>query len=128
MMSNPYTRHLSRGLEDEELKRFIAYWDRLEGLVIAVYKQGSANAEDEAEYEEIRQQLASSYEVVREELEPLTKQVRTGSGELCPDVFADLLVAVNAATFVGNWRAMQQLPAAREALNRYLVGRSQETG
>lgn len=126
-MSNPYTRHLSRGLKDEELKRFIAYWDRLESLVIAVYKQGSANAEDEAEYEAIRNQLASTYEAVREELEPFLNQVKTGSGEPCPDVFADVLAAVNAAAFVGNWRAMQQLPAAREAVNRYLVEHSKRT-
>jgi hypothetical protein len=37
------------------------------------------------------------------------------------DPFARLLAAGAARDFAGNWAAMQTLPAAREALNRWLM-------
>jgi hypothetical protein len=37
------------------------------------------------------------------------------------DPFVYLIAKSNATEFVGDWRAKQSLPAAREALNEYLI-------
>jgi hypothetical protein len=39
---NPFTRAILKRVKNRGLKRFTAYWDRLESLVIRIYKQGTA--------------------------------------------------------------------------------------
>lgn len=123
--TNPYTAHLLAQLppggDDAALAAFVADWDRLETLVIRVFRAGAAGAEDAAEWAELRASLAAPLDAFAADLArhwPLTSV----AGEPCAvDPFRALVDVPTAETFVANWGAMQTLPAAREAMNRWLV-------
>ena len=123
---NPYTQSLLARLKARppailgEIEEFIRYWDILEELVIRVFKGKSASAEDEAEHQEIRSWLLENYPHWQRHLEPFWRSA-TINGELArEDPFALVLAIPQASGFVKNWPAMQNLPAAREAINDLL--------
>ena len=118
---NPFTRAILRRVKNRDLKRFTAYWDRLESLVIRVYKKGAASQAEEAEYRAVRAWLLKSYPKWRAALQPYWQATKVAGEATGEDPFEALLATPQASGFVGNWRAMQTLPAAREALNEYLV-------
>lgn len=118
---NPFTSFLSRRLHDPSLTDFIAHWDRLERLVVAVYKRQQALPVDEAEWAALRPWLLSHYPHWQPALAPLWPQTLVGGQLAAADPFAALLTPASAAAFVHNWPAMQTLPAAREALNQLLL-------
>lgn len=122
-MSNPFTRFLSRQVQDRRLLQFVAWWDRLEALVIAVYRANQAGEADEREWAEIRAALVSLYPGMAGVLQPFWQQAQVSGQPADQDPFAHLLTAPQAAAFVGNWDAMQRLPAAREALNHLILAR-----
>lgn len=124
--TNPYTAHLLAqippgGGDAVAIADFVADWDRLETLVIRVFRAGAAGAADAAEWAALRASLAAPYGAFADDLArhwPLTRV----AGEPCAvDPFHALVDVPMAGTFVANWGAMQTLPAAREALNRWLV-------
>ncbi len=119
---NPFTRFLKQWTQSKpELAEFITHWDTLEALSIRVYKAAGASAEDEASYQRIKRFMDSNYQSVAKELEPFWQESEVG-GELDhADPFQYLFQYSNADGFVGNWAALQHLPAAREALNGLLV-------
>ncbi len=117
---NPFTRFLSRHLHDPSLTDFIAHWDRLERLIIAVYKRQQALPADEAEWSAIRPWLLTHYPRWQPALAAFWPQTRAGGQPTAADPFAALLAPDRAATFIHNWPALQTLPAAREALNQLL--------
>jgi hypothetical protein len=118
---NPFRRAILKRVKSRGLKRFTAHWDRLESLVIGVYKQRSAGPAEEAEYRTARAWLLKNYSKYRPALQPYWQATRVAGEAASEDPFEDLLATPLANGFVGNWRAMQTLPAAREALNEYLV-------
>lgn len=118
---NPFTRALLKQLKSRDLEQFVAYWDRLENLVIGVYKQMSAGPEEEVEYRAARAWLLKHYPKWRETLRPYWQTAKMAGETAREDPFEALLATPLANGFVGNWQAMQTLPAAREALNEYLV-------
>jgi hypothetical protein len=124
---NPFSRFLRsrlagrRGDAGIAADEFVAQWDRLETLVIAVFRTGTSRGEDEAAYRALAADLRRRYAVVEPELAPHRDGVRAGGDTLDGDPFRALLAAPDAAWFVGNRRALQLLPAAREALNRWLL-------
>jgi hypothetical protein len=127
--SNPYTRWLrsvtappggpAGATSAQAADAFIADWDRLERLVIDVYRRGEADGQDEAEWQWLRGALAGRHEAAA--LAPHWRGVLAGGEALAADPFLDLLALPRAADLVDNRRAMQLLPAAREALNRWLL-------
>lgn len=121
---NPFTRFLSRGLRDEALAAFIERWDALEGLVIRVYRGQAAEAEDEAEYRALRGWLERQYPRWQAALRPYWRQAQVAGKAAERDPFSRLLEARTAADFVGDWEAMQHLPAAREALNQLVLNQT----
>lgn len=120
-MSNPFTRFLSNEVDDDPLIAFIDYWDRLEALVISIYKNDAAGSEDEREYEQVWPWLIENYPVWRSEFRPYWSQSGTGGGLEREDPFTRLLAAPSAAEIAGDWTLMQALPAAREALNLFVL-------
>lgn len=118
---NPVTRALARRLEDDHLRAFIAHWDALEVLVIRVFRVKEATPEDEAEYRRLRSWLQENYPRWQEALRPHWQQAMMAGEVAQEDPFARVMAASQARDFVGNWPAMQALPAAREAINRLLV-------
>lgn len=117
-MTNPFTRFLSQWSPDGRFQEFVAYWDRLELLVVQVYRQKiDANAAA-AEFTRVWPWLQQHYGAWAELLEPFWQQTRAGGAPTAVDPFQLLLDLPNPQAILGNWRAMQHLPAAREALNR----------
>ena len=120
-MANPYTRFLSADLDDDSLNSFIGHWDRLENLVVSVYRNNAAGSEDEREFDQVWPWIAENYPKWRSVLRPHWRQVTARGQKLQEDPFARLLEVKSAADIVGNWSIMQELPAAREALNRFVL-------
>lgn len=123
---NPFTRFLSQWLRNDTIEEFILPWDAVEALVIRVYKNGRATAEDEEGYRQARATLQKIYPKLAEGLRPYWQQARVGGRLEHDDPFLFLLTPDRAADFVDNWVAMQHLPAAREALNQYILAVSDD--
>lgn len=123
---NPFTRFLSQWSQDHIIAQFIPPWDTVEALVIRVYKSGRATAEDEESYRRVRASLQKIYPQLAEGLRPYWQQTKVGGKLEHGDPFLFLLTADRAADFVDNWVALQHLPAAREALNQYILSVSEE--
>jgi hypothetical protein len=120
---NPFTQSLTRTLADPALDDFVARWDALEALVVRVYRGGAAAPADETEWATLRPALARAYPAWAPMLAPHWPQTRAGGQPVSADPFVRLMTFSRAADIVGDWAAMQTLPAAREALNRMLVAR-----
>jgi len=118
---NPFTDTLVAQIDDAEAAAFVSYWDRLEALVIRVYKGKEATAEDAEEWAAIRQWLETHYPHWREALHPFWQDATIGGKPATSDPFEFLLNVQKAAEFLENWPAMQTLPAARQAINGWLI-------
>jgi hypothetical protein len=109
---NPVTQQLLDELDDPRLGEWIRAWDRLERLVIRVYKSGRAGPRDRVAFGRLRRVLRLGYPAHG----ALFARHWTG-----PDPYGAILDHRRAADFVGDWAAMQTLPAAREAINLGLL-------
>lgn len=125
---NPYTQFLSQWSTDRTFTAFVDDWDRLERLVIGVYRGKVEAASAQSEFEELWPRLREHYP----RWEPILRshwQATQAAGEPTQtDPFNLLLAIESPAAIPGDWRAMQHLPAAREAINRYLVERGKSAG
>lgn len=122
---NPVSRalldRLAPGAAHAERAAFVARWDRVEALVIGVYRAGGAEPEDEASFAELARWFAGAYPRHAGAIEPHWRAARVGGDAVTEDPFAALLARPTAAAFAGDWDAMRRLPAAREAVNRWLL-------
>jgi hypothetical protein len=125
---NPVTRALLNELADAGAERFVQDWDELEKLVIEIYKEASASPEHENAYRHLSARLHVSYPPIREALAIHWRAAMIRGRAIEADPYALLMGQKAAAEFVGNWEAMQTLPAAREALNEMLVAKIEERG
>lgn len=129
---NPFSRALLRRLPTDassaERAAFVARWDALEALVIAVYRECEATDDDEAAYTALRGWFAAAYPRVASALAPQWSGTRAGGRAVAEDPFTALFDRPSAAAFVGDWDAMQRLPAAREAVNRWLLDAGSHAG
>ena len=115
------TKFLRYGQRNGNIDRFVFFWDRLEWLTIQVYKGQIDVHEAEVEFAQVWPWLQQNYGRWQDELEPCWRRTRAAGSPTQSDPFL-LLLAINSPTeIVGDWRAMQHLPAAREALNQYLL-------
>ncbi|MEO6060900.1 MAG: hypothetical protein ABIQ99_03055 [Thermoflexales bacterium] len=120
---NPFTQSLARELADPALDDFIADWDALEAMVVRVFRGGAAGPADEGEWAALRPALGAAYPAWAGALASHWPQTRAGGQPVTADPFVRMMSFTQAADIVGDWAAMQTLPAAREALNRMLVER-----
>ncbi len=118
---NPFTHFLSLRSPDRRLRAFIGAWDELEALVIRVYKANRVAAEDDVSYRQVRAGLVERKGHWAEWARPHGQASGGGGAPPAQDPFLRLISAESAAAFVGDWEAMQYLPAAREALNRLVL-------
>lgn len=127
---NPFTRFLLRRLSgrkeaqtrDAGLEAFVEHWDALEALVIRVFKAKIADEADAAEHARVRAWLLEYYPAWQAALAAYWTGKRAGGEPIASDPFVWLLAIERAEDFVMNWPAMQMLPAAREALNEFVMG------
>jgi len=118
---NPVTRVLLNRLRHRHLGQFVGYWDALEALVIRIYKQAAASQADQSEYLRLQSWLLKNYPRWQQALAPHWQKVRVNRRLVEADPFIILLAPERVSAFVENWAAMQTLPAAREALNNFLL-------
>jgi len=119
--TNPFTRFLSQWSSDGDFAPFVAYWDRLERVVVGVYRGKLDEDEAAAEFRAVWPWLRQAYPRWQDTLRPHWQATRAAGAPAQLDPFALLLAIATPAGIPGDWRAMQHLPAAREAINRYLV-------
>lgn len=124
---NPFTRFLRQWSGDKKLETLIEHCDALEALIIRVYKRGYSGAGDEAEYQALRRWMNTNYPAWEETLQPIWKELKVGGALAQEDPFLRLTCAEHSAEFVDDWKTMQHLPAAREALNKLVLARSEGT-
>jgi hypothetical protein len=120
-MSNPVTQSILKGISDPELGAFVRGWDALEELVIHVFREKRVTEDDENLYLTLRDQLNTSYVMWEKQVEPYWSDSRVKGKLVFGDPFRRILSAGRAADFIGDWEAMRHLPAAREALNNFLL-------
>lgn len=118
---NPVTRVFLDRLGAHPIEAFASDWDALEALVIRVYKNEAATTADESEYKRLQTRLAESYLNWRDALRPFWQGKLAGGKPAARDPVLLLTAPEAACEFVGDWEAMQTLPAARQALNEYLL-------
>ena len=122
---NPFTRYLSQWSKESDFAAFVERWDRLERVVIGVYRGKMDSATAELEYDQVWPWLREQYAGWEAALQPYWAATRAAGEPTRADPFRLLLDIAGPAAIPGDWRAMQHLPAAREAINRYLVEHSE---
>jgi hypothetical protein len=123
---NPYTGSLFHRIQDPRLAEFVMHWDPLEALVIRVFKGKSASPEDETEHCQLREWLLNDYPNWKSTLEPYWQVALVGGHAPQKDPFEFLLSVPQASGYIKNWAAMQNLPAARQALNQFILDRIEQ--
>jgi hypothetical protein len=125
LFMNPFTRFLTQWSRNRPFNEFVGYWDRLEQLVVQVYREKITVAEAELEFQQVWPWLRQHYSRWEEGLRPYWRPARVGGQPTLTDPFRLLLAIEKPADILGDWRVMQHLPAAREALNRLMLSQSE---
>ncbi len=125
---NPFTKILGSRLSDfdearPEIDNFVRHWDRLESLVISVYKSGEVDVTARSEFDLVTAWLSEHFANYETALARhwSTQGTQVDGARDAADPFRSLFEHRQASSFVDDWGAMQTLPAAREALNRWLI-------
>lgn len=125
---NLFSSYLNQWSDDADFEGFLRQWDTLESTVVRVYRQKMTVDEAAPDFDAIWPRLRADYPRWQPVLEPYWRQTRAAGEPTATDPFLRLLDIQHAADIPGDWGAMQHLPAAREAINRYLVAHGSETG
>jgi len=118
---NIVTQHLLQAVNEPDLIAFVEAWDRLESLVIDIYKRGCAEKEDTRAYPGLKREVKQAYRNWKAMLEPHWRGLAAAGRPIEADPFQAILGRSQAQAFVGDWAAMQTLPAARQAINHLLL-------
>ena len=119
---NPFTKFLSQwARRDTSFEAFIAWWDQLEYLTIKVYQQKMTPDAVRADFNATWPWLRRHYPQWEAVLRPFWQQTKAAGQPTQTDPFLLLLRWEQPEQIAGDWNAMQHLPAAREAINRYLL-------
>ena len=125
---NPFTKFISQWSADSAFNEFVDQWDRFEQIVISVYRGKLEPYVAGDEYTRVWSWLRARYGGWSDLLAPYWQSTQAAGEPTRTDPFQLLLDLETASAIRGNWKAMQHLPAAREALNRYLLEHSQPAG
>lgn len=121
MPTNPFSKYLSQWSTDADFEAFRSYWDDLELVVVGVYRRKMTIDDAAAEFERVWPWLRTNYPRWQPALEPYWRQTRAAGAPTAKDPFMVFLDKGRPADILGDWNAMQHLPAARETINRYLL-------
>ena len=91
-----------------------------------MFKAKGASGEESADYAQSRQFLLDTYPSFQKALAPLWADTLVGGEVAGEDPFLRVLKATVANEFVGDWVALQNLPAAREALNKLVLAEASD--
>jgi hypothetical protein len=118
---NLFSRFLGQWSKNRPFNAFVEQWDVLEAVVIGVYRERITPETAEIEFQRIWPWLRDRYPQWEETLRPHWQATKAGGRPTETDPFRLLLDVSRPADIRGDWRLMQHLPAAREAINRLLV-------
>jgi hypothetical protein len=125
-MPNLVTAAILKKLDDPGLAALAQAWDELEALVVSVYRNRAATLEDEQEYHRLRRKLSRAYPRYQAALEPFWRRSRIKKEPVRADPFLAILQVEDARQLAADWQIMQTLPAAREALNQFLLSQVEQ--
>ena len=127
---NPFTKFLAQFLKSSKtgIELFIDHWDKVEHLVITIYKRAAIIDEDRETFAESVRWLQTHYPEWESEFASYWPSTVVGGRAAPMDPFRRLIDVAGPEAFIGDWEALQYLPAAREALNQYLVDQGVEAG
>jgi len=120
---NPVTRRLLDDIDDPELAAFATAWDSLEECLVLIYREGSCPPELEQRHDGLRSSLERDLSLWEEDLRPHWQATRIGGASPAESPFRTVLAARLPRAVVGNLDLMRTLPAAREAINHFLLER-----
>ena len=119
---NPVTQTLLDQVADPDIIALVEHWDVIEDVVIRVYRSRAVSRKDEQDFIATKRWLARNHMRWSAALEPYWRRAEIkGLGLATDDPFQRLLAFDQARDFVGNWNAMQLLPAVRQAINEWLL-------
>jgi len=121
MSLNPFSRFLGQWSQNRPFTGFVARWDELESITVRVYRQKMTPAEARPAFEQVWPWLRQHYPQWEAGLRPYWQQTKAAGQPTQTDPFALLLAFDQPEAILDNWTAMQHLPAAREAINHYLL-------
>jgi hypothetical protein len=115
---NPATAALLRSLRRTDIQAFVSGWDAFEITIIYLFREKQLTQETIRHFTQLRTNLVVEYGKWRTDLAPFVRQVRAAGGV---QPFDALLAPTLPDKFLEDWVLMQALPAAREAINLWLI-------
>lgn len=119
--SNPFSKYLRQFARDDTFDAFVDQWDTLESIVVRVYRGKVAPDNAQTDFDQTWPRLREVYPQWEAALRPYWQATQAAGEPTYVDPFRLLLDLPGPQAIEGNWTMMQHLPAAREAINRYLV-------
>ncbi len=123
---NPFTQFLAQPLTAHKFLSFVKKWDVIEQIVVNTFREQGNLREDMKDWQKVRGALRREYPMWIEQLAPFWRQALLNGKPAPEDPFLALLNYDDVGAFRQNWRAMQTLPIAREAINRLLMALQSE--
>jgi len=120
---NPVTRRLLDEIDDPELAAFAQAWDALEECLVRIYREGTCPPDLEQRHAGLRSSLERDLSVWESALLPHWQATRIDGASPTESPFRTVLAARRPRAVVGNLDLMRTLPAAREAINHFLLER-----
>ena len=120
-MTNPFSRFLRQWSKNEPLEQFVNHWDQLEQIMVQVYRRKATPEQMQQQFDVVWLWLQERYARWEVDLRPFWRATKAGGEPTTRDPFAMLLAFETPHDILGDWTAMQHLPAAREALNRFVM-------
>jgi hypothetical protein len=121
---NPFTKFLSQWSPNKSFATFVTHWDVVEWLMIQVYREKLSVTEAELQFAETWYRLREQYPQWSEQLWPFWQQTKVAGQMTKVDPFQHILDIQHPSHIPGNWHALQHLPAAREAINQFVLSES----
>ena len=119
---NPVTLTLVDQIHDAALIEWVEAWDKIEQVVIRVFRGAAVSRRDEQDFIATKRWLIKRQPDYAEALDPYWRvALIKGFGPATSDPFETLLAFEQASDFVGNFEAMKLLPAVRQSINEWLL-------
>ena len=126
--ANPFTRALlaraarrRKPVDLADVGAFVAAWDAFETLVVHLHRAGRADGRDERDHARLAAWLAAAYPRHAPALATHWPGTTVAGVPAAADPFRTLIERPSAAALAADRAVLSWLPAAREALNRWLA-------
>lgn len=118
---NPVTAMLLEKVDSQELRGWTEAWGRLERMLLAVYRSGAVLDEQRRAYRRLRSEIRVDYGRWEADLKVHWQSAQVAGVPLERDPFVYLTTPEDLTAGFVTWQVIQILPAAREALNSFLL-------